>query len=316
MQVVAVSSYGASPVLMDVPDPRPGFGQILIKVHAAGMNPMDRSIAAGAWKSRFDATFPFIMGVDVAGVVEAVGTGATRFMPGHEAFGQLIVAPLGSAGTYAERVAAPEGANLARVPDGMDATTAAALPTAGGTALDIAEHLELVGGKTVMLIVGAAGGVGSFLTQLAASAGATVITVASAGEAGRLRGYGAAENVDRAAVSIAEAVRAAHPQGVDVLVDLASDAEGFTALASLVRGGGTALTTRYAADVDALATAGVTGTNFRVGMTPQLLERLADEITSGRVAPPPIRTVGLADVPGLLAKTGDSPGGKTVITLS
>ena len=255
------------------------------------------------------------MGVDLAGVVEAAGAHAARFIPGDEVFGQLIVPPLGSTGTYAERVAAPEDADLARVPRGMDATTAAALPTAGGTALDITDHLEPLGGKTV-LIVGAAGGVGSFLTQLTASAGASVITVAPAGEADRMRRYGAAENLDRAAVSIAGAVRSAHPQGIDVLIDLASDAGRFATLASLVRRGGTALTTGYVADADALGTADVTGINFSVGMTPRLLARLADEIMSGRCAPPPITTVKFADIPGLVAKTGAGPGGKTVILVS
>ena len=86
-----------------------------------------------------------------------------RFVLGDEVFGQLVVPPLGSAGTYAERVAVSQDANLARVPHGMDLVTAAALPTAGGTALDIADRLGPLGGKTV-LINGAAGGIGSFLT--------------------------------------------------------------------------------------------------------------------------------------------------------
>jgi NADPH2:quinone reductase len=121
---------------------------------------------------------------------------------------------------------------------------------------------------------------------------------------------------DCAEVSIAEAVRGTHPQGIDVLIDLASDADGFTTLASLVRRSGTALTTRYVADTDALGAANVTGINFCVGMTPSLLARLADEIMSGRCTPPPITTVKLADIPGLLAKTGALPAGKTVILVS
>jgi NADPH:quinone reductase len=312
VQAVAVSEYGASPALVEVPDPQPGPGQVLIKVRAAGMNPMDRSIANGVWASRFDATFPLIMGVDLAGVIEAAGENAARFVVGDEVFGQLVVPPLGSAGTYAERVAVAQDANLARVPHGMDLVTAAALPTAGGTALDIAERLGPLSGKTV-LINGAAGGIGSFLTQLAARAGASVITVAPAGAAGRMRSYGAAENFDRAAGPVTDAVRASQPHGVDVLIDLASDRDGFAALAALVGRGGTALTTRYTADTDALAAAGVTGINFALSMTPELLARLADEVVSGRYAVPPITTVRLTDVPGLLSQAGGAAGGKTVI---
>ena len=226
--------------------------------------------------------------------------------------GQLVVEPLGSAGTYAERVAVSQDANLARVPHGVDLVTAAALPTAGGTALDISDRLGSLSGKTV-LINGAAGGVGSFLTQLVARAGASVIAVAPSSAAERMHSYRAAANFDPTTGPVTDAVRTSHPHGVDVLIDLASDRTGFAALAALVRRGGTALTTRYTADTDALAVAGVTGVNFAVSMTPELLARLVDGLVSGRHAAPPITPVRLTDVPGLLTHTANSAGGKTVI---
>lgn len=98
-----------------------------------------------------------------------------------------------------------------------------------------------------------------------------------------------------------------------MLIDLASDRDGFAALAALVGRGGTALTTRYTADTDALAAAGVTGINFALRMTPELLARLADGVVSGRYAAPPITTVRLKDVPGLLSRAGGGAEGKTVI---
>ena len=179
MRAITVNEYGAAPALTEVPDPHPGPGQVLIKVEAAGMNPMDRSMAAGAWKEQMPGSFPFVLGADLAGVVEAIGEGADRFKVGEEVFGQLIVAPLGSAGTYAEHVAVTENAPLARRPEGLDPIVAAALPTAGVTALQIVESLGQLTGKTI-LMVGAAGGVGSFAMQLAAQAGAHVIAVARA----------------------------------------------------------------------------------------------------------------------------------------
>jgi NADPH:quinone reductase-like Zn-dependent oxidoreductase len=115
-----------------------------------------------------------VLGVDGAGVVEQLVPGASRFSIGDDLFGQLLIAPLGSAGTYAEYVAVTEDAPLARVPGGLDDVVAAALPTAGGAGLALVDLLEPLADKTV-LIVGAGGGVGSFATQFAANAGASVI---------------------------------------------------------------------------------------------------------------------------------------------
>ncbi|HEX4431111.1 MAG TPA: alcohol dehydrogenase catalytic domain-containing protein, partial [Frankiaceae bacterium] len=173
MRAVTVTEYGATPAMAEVATPEPGPRQVLIKLRAAGMNPMDRTLASGAWKP-MPATFPMVLGADGAGVVEQLGEGASRFALGDDLFGQLLIPPLGSAGTYAEYVAITEDAPLARVPSGLDDVVAAALPTVGGTGLELVELLEPLAGKTV-LIVGAGGGVGSFATQFAAKAGGNVI---------------------------------------------------------------------------------------------------------------------------------------------
>ena len=310
MRAITVNEYGAAPTLTEMPDPRPGSGQLLIRTEAAGINPMDRTIANGGWKAAMPASFPMILGADLAGVIDAVGEGAGKFMPGAEVFGQLLVAPLGTAGTYAEYVAVTEDAPLVRVPEGLEPSIAAALPTPGVTALEIVESLEPLTGKTV-LMVGAAGGVGSFATQLAANAGAQVIAVARAAADDRMRDYGAAETLDRTETSVPDAVRRTHPSGIDVLIDAASDAEDFASLAALVRPGGTALTTRYIADTEALASREVAGVNFRVSMSNGLLERLADAVVNGSIVVPPITRVKLDAVPAL---NGGTHVGKTVIT--
>jgi len=224
-----------------------------------------------------------------------------------------VIPPLGSAGTYAEDVAVTEDAPLARVPKGLDDVVASALPTAGGAGLDIVESLEPLSGKTV-LILGAGGGVGSFATQFAANAGAHVIANVLAVDADRMLAYGAAETVDHTAVSVPDAVRLAHSDGIDVLIDVASDADGFAELAALVRPGGTALTTRYVADPEALAVAGVTGVNYALRLSSQLLQRLADAVVAGRIDSPPITDIQLDDVPAVWAWNGHADG-KTVITL-
>ncbi len=82
MRAITVDEYGAAPALTEMPDPQLGPGQVLIKIEAAGINPMDRTIANGGWKAAMPASFPLILGADLAGVVEAVGEGAGKFAPG------------------------------------------------------------------------------------------------------------------------------------------------------------------------------------------------------------------------------------------
>jgi NADPH:quinone reductase-like Zn-dependent oxidoreductase len=311
MRAITVSSYGASPSVTELPTPQAGPGQVLIATRAAGMNPMDMQIANGGWQGQMPAQFPMVLGADLAGTVAEDGPGAARFAPGDEVFGQLLIPPLGSAGTYAQYVAVGEDAPLARIPAGLDPVTAAALPTVGVSAMQIAESLAPLNGK-IVLIVGAAGGIGSFLTQIAAQAGAHVDAVAPPAEAERMMGYGAAETVDRAAMPLPEAIARTHPDGIDVLVDVASDAAQFAALAGHVRPGGTALTTRYLADTETLAKAGVTGVNFQLSMAAPLLDRLAARVAGGSIVAPPITRVSLDDVPALLGRRTE---GKTVITM-
>jgi NADPH:quinone reductase-like Zn-dependent oxidoreductase len=234
MHAVIITEYGGRADTVDLPAPAPQAGQILIRVLAAGMNPMDRAIAAGAWASFMPGTFPMVLGVDVAGTVEQAGEGAGRFVVGDRVMGQLVVAPLGSSGTYAEYVAVSADATLAHIPPEIDAAVAASAPTAGMTGLSIVESLPPLEGKSV-LIVGAAGGVGSFATQFAVAAGAHVIADVRAENAERMRGYGVADTVDHTTVVLPDQIARLHPDGIDVLVDVATDADAFAALAALVR---------------------------------------------------------------------------------
>jgi threonine dehydrogenase-like Zn-dependent dehydrogenase len=128
-----------------------------------------------------------------------------------------------------------------------------------------------------------------------------------------MRSYGAAETFDHTAVSLLDAVRRAHPVGVDVVIDLASDRDGFATAAALVRRGGTALSTRRSADVESLAKAGIRGVNFQVSMSPGALQRVADAVVKGRIVPPPINRIELGDVPATWSNGCFD--GKTVIVL-
>lgn len=315
MRAVVVDGYGQSPRLAEVPTPSPNVGQILIRARASGVNPMDRAIAAGAWKDMMPATFPMVLGADVAGAVNQIGEKSRRFSVGDHVFGQLLVPPLGSAGTYAEYVAVNEDTPLTRIPPELDFAAAACAPTAGMTALSIMDMLAPLSGKTV-LIVGAGGGVGSFVTQFAVNAGARVTANVGTNSVERMRNYGVAETLDHTAEPLHKLVERTHPDGVDALVDLANDAESFSALVSVVRRGGTAITTRYVADTGALTSRGIIAVNFQLRPSVELLERVGQALATGRIAAPPISRISLAQAPTLFSRpSGPGPDGKTVIIL-
>src|SRR5258708_21421845 len=214
MRAVTVSEYGGQPRVSDVPKPKAGPGQVLIKVLAAGMNPMDRAIAMGAWKERMPAKFPLVLGADVAGVIEEVGTDESRFHRGDKVFGQLLVPPLGSTGTYADYVAVAAEAPLAKIPASLDPTVAAALPPPRLPAYQLAQLVGVVRDKTV-LVVGAAGALGAFLTQLLTQAGARVISVVPGSEADRVREHGALDTIDYTSQRVVDTVRRMRPNRID-----------------------------------------------------------------------------------------------------
>jgi NADPH:quinone reductase len=315
MRAVIVNEYGSTPVVAEVPTPRPEAGQILVRLSTAGMNPMDSVLASGVWRP-MPAIFPMVLGADGAGVVEKVGPGTSRLAVGDKVFGQTFIPPLGSSGTYAEYVAVTEDAPIAIAPDGLDLAVAAALPTAGMAGLSLVEEVSAPLNDRTVLIVGAGGGVGAFATQFAVNAGARVIANAREADAVRMQGYGAAEVVDHTKTPLTEAIRKTHPDGIDVLLDLASDGDTFATLATLVRPGGMAVTTKYVADAAALEASDVTGINFALQPSVGMLDRLADAVLTGRIVAPPITRISLDDVPAILSGTDDrAGGGKVVIAL-
>jgi NADPH:quinone reductase len=314
VRAVTVSRFGESPAVTQVTTPSAGPGQVLIRLFAAGVNPMDAKLASGEWRPA-PVVFPMVLGVDGAGVVEAAGQGTTRFVPGDAVFGQLFIPPIGASGTYAEYVAVTAEAPLARVPHGVDLVVAAALPTAGATGLSLVELVEPLDGQ-VVLIVGAAGGVGAFATQFAVNAGARVIASIDADAEDRVRSYGVRETIVRSEVPVTETASEAHPDGIDVLIDLVSDTKAFASNAAFVRPGGTAITTQYVADLEALQASGIRGVNFALRLTSDLLGRVGKALTDRTIVAPPITRIGLDDVPGLFRRQSQShANGKTVIVL-
>ena len=165
MKAVRFHSYGGPEVLVyeDAPKPEPAAGEVLVKVHATSVNPIDWKIRAGHLKGFRDYPLPFILGWDVSGVVESVGPGVTGFKPGDEVYG---FPDASRNGAYAEYIAVKE-TKLAHKPTSLDHIHSAAIPLAGLTAWQaLFDTAGLTAGQKV-LIQAAAGGVGHFAIQFA-----------------------------------------------------------------------------------------------------------------------------------------------------
>ena len=165
MRAVAISEYGAEPAVTQVPEPEAGVDDLLIKIQAAGVDPDGPVDRRGAWQAQIPAAFPMIIGSDFAGVVEAVGERVTRFSRGEEVFGQSIVAPLGSAGTYAEYVGAVRRGASCPAPQGRRAERRRRVYRPGGHGASDRRRARAAS-REDRGDRGAAGGVGSFATQL------------------------------------------------------------------------------------------------------------------------------------------------------
>jgi NADPH:quinone reductase-like Zn-dependent oxidoreductase len=212
MKAVRIHEYGGPEVLRyeDAPRPEPAAGDVLIRVHAAAVNPVDRAIRQGFFKERLKYTLPFIPGWDVSGVVEALGSGVSRLKPGDAVYGRTDLAREGS---YAEYMAARES-EIALKPKSIDHVTAAAIPLAGLTAWQaLFDNAQLAAGQTV-LIHGAAGGVGHFAVQFAKIKGARVIATGSQRNHEFLRSLGADQVIDYNTTRFEDVVH-----DVDVVLD-------------------------------------------------------------------------------------------------
>jgi NADPH:quinone reductase-like Zn-dependent oxidoreductase len=299
MRAFTLPSFDAPPALHDdLAEPLPGERELLVRVHASSVNPVDAAIASGMLKGMFDHEFPVILGRDYAGVVEQVGPGATRFAQGDEVYGFLLHAnPAVHDGSWAERIVLPEDNFVAAKPAGVKLEAAGAAPLAGITALLSIDALDLSAGDTV-LIVGATGGVGSFAVQLAAQAGAWVFAPALPDDATYLRDLGVAELLDRDA-DVAAAVREREPAGVDAVLDLVSyGPDGFDAYAAALKPGGRGASPLGAAG-DAPGRQNVMGVP-----SPENLDRLGQLLASGTLRVPIQRRYDLADAAEALQALG------------
>jgi NADPH:quinone reductase-like Zn-dependent oxidoreductase len=217
MRGAAYDRFGGVDVLTvrdDLPEPPVGPDTVLVRVHAAAVNPVDVGIRQGGLRAFFPHRFPIIPGWDVSGVVEQAGPAVVAFRPGDEVFGYVRRDDV-QWGTTAEFVPAPQRC-LAHKPASLSFAEAAGLPLAGLTAYQALTEVLEVGEGDRVLVHRASGGVGFFAVQIAVALGAHVIGTASPRNHGFLTGAGAAEVYDYSAGPLSDQL--AEP--VDAVLDL------------------------------------------------------------------------------------------------
>src|SRR3954447_23124402 len=294
MRAVTVNGPDTRPALReDVLEPTPAENEVLVRVQASSVNPVDNSIAAGMLAQMgVEYEYPVTLGRDYAGTVEQTGAGTSGFQPGDHVFGFLVHAnPTAHDGTWSELLTVTEEISIAAVPDGVDLPTAGAAPLAGITAITAVDALDLSDGH-VVLVAGATGGVGSLAVQLAVKAGATVIAPAPPQDEKFLRGLGVSEIVPREG-DVAAAVRERFPDGVDALLDLVNYAPG-TYEAALKDGARIASPTGAAGE-------GPGRTMVMAAPTADNLQRLGALLADGTLHVPVQATYPLAQAPDALA---------------
>jgi NADPH:quinone reductase-like Zn-dependent oxidoreductase len=291
VKAITVTEFETPPALTELPAPTLQPNEVLVRVHASSVNPVDNAIAAGMLKGMADHDFPVTLGRDYAGVVEQVGAEVTGYAVGDEVFGFLLHAsPAIHDGSWAELVAVSGDASIAAAPNGVDVVTTGAAPLAGITAMLAVDALELSEGDTV-LVVGATGGVGSLAVQLAAHAGARVVAPALPEDEEYLRELGVSELLTRDG-DLAEVARERYPDGFDAVIDLVNFGPGVPA--TLVKDGG------HVASPTGAAGEGPGRSMIMAAPTTENLNRLAQLLADDTLSVPVQATYDLAQGPEAL----------------
>lgn len=294
MQAIATTDYGEPATLVEIPDPAPVAGEILVRVATSSINGFDVSVASGYLKGMMEHRFPVVLGKDFAGTVEATGPGVDHIKVGDTVFGVVAKSELGDGG-FGQLVATP-AVFAAKVPAGVDIATAGALGLAGTAAFDAVEAVDAKDGESV-LVSGATGGVGIIAVQLLKARGAHVIATAKTNEqATFVRDHGADDIVDHEG-DLSASVKDKRSHGVDAVLHLAGDG---TQLSALIASNGRLASTR-GVTADKLDRDDLRVTSIMANPASATLERLADAVAAGTVRVPITRTYQLSEVPRALA---------------
>ena len=305
IRALVLTEYGGPDALKlsSIAPPVAATGQVLVRVHAAGVNGLDWKVREGYVRDAFPLQLPTALGIELAGVVEAVGPGVTRLRKGDRVMGQL-----GGLGAYADLVAVNE-ASLSPVPDALDFVHAAALPLASVAAWQSLHFAGPIRPRQRILIQGAAGALGGFAVQYAHQAGAVVYATALASHADYVRGLGADHVI---------AYDKEQFESVVSDIDLVLDYIGGEVLSrswSVLAEDGTIVSTA-APTIVANAPAGRRGLWFMNTSDAAQLRAIAEDVAHGRLQSKVGAVVRFDELPAAIERNRTQPQlGKTVVTL-
>jgi len=277
MKAIRIHEYGAPEVLRyeDAPRPEPGAGEVLVRVHAAALNPVDWKIRAGYAKNWLKYTLPMIPGWDFSGVIDSVGPEAGTWKPGDEVYGRPDIM---RDGAYAEYIAV-RASEIATKPKCIDHIHSAAIPLAALTAWQaLFDTADLKAGQSV-LIQAAAGGVGTFAVQFAKWKGAHVAGTASARNQYLLRDLGVDQPIDYHTTRFEDVVH-----DVDVVLDsMAGEIRNRSW--KVLKKGGILVTLLGQGPLEEAATYGVRGVGIMVQPNAAELTEIATLVDQRKVKP-------------------------------
>lgn len=275
MKAIRIRSFTETPCREDIPTPDVGHDDVLVRVEATALNPLDALVASGIARRFFQIDLPLTLGTDFAGTIERVGAGVRQWNVGDRVIAWVDA---GSSGGLADFAIAPAG-SCVPLPEGLSAEQGSAIPTAGITAWHaLFSTAGLKAGETV-LIHAAAGGVGSFAVQFAHMAGARVIATASGDGLALARALGADEVIDYRNTDFTTLAR-----DIDVVLDLVGgETQGRSY--PVMRAGGRLVSTVMPPDEVEARGHGVTARVFYAKPFADRLGALVDAIAERRLLP-------------------------------
>lgn len=285
-RAVLIRAYGGAHAaqIAHIETPAPEHGQVRVRVRAAGVNGIDWKVREGHVRNAFALALPIVLGAEMAGVIDAVGPGSSRF-----SIGERVMGAMGGLGAYAEFVTVSE-ASLCPIPEALDDVQAAAMPVAAVAAWNSLHHAgPIVAGQRV-LIHGAAGGLGAYAVQFAKRAGAEVFATAGSADLDYVRSLGADEVFDYQSQRFENLVR-----NIDLVLDYVGGEVLDRSWQVLAQDGVVVGTS--APDILARTPANRRSLWFMNKPDPQLLEKLAREVAGGTLQSRIGGVVGFTDIP-------------------